>query len=640
MAKTTKNKGANAWLPSDLPDLRKAKLIAVDTETHDPNIQLGPGGVRGDGKILGISIATDYGWSGYIPVAHPNSPENFQVSAVKRWFNDQMRTSVPKIGANILYDLEWLMCSGYKIDGPFFDVQFAEPLLDEHKRKYNLASLSEKYLSEDERKATTTMEETAREYLGKFKGDVRKYLWQLPAVAVGPYAHRDATATLQVFQKQKVLLEKESLWELFRLECRLIPLLIRMRLRGVRVDIPRTEQTLADMEKESKKLHCRLKRIAGQEVAIWTNKSIASAFDKAGLKYPKTAIGTPSFEAVFLREHEHPLAKALLKTRQLSVAMNNFLKGMILQHQHKGRLYTQFHPLRTDDKGTVSGRFSSANPNLQQVPGREDTSVELVRNLFIPDEGEEWWKSDYSQIEYRLMVHYAFVTGVEKAEYARDLYRRDPNTDFHQMVADLIQRPRKQAKNINFGLAYGMGKDKLAKSLGLSRAEAEEVLRTYHREAPFLKVLSQKVSLKADSRGFIRTILQRKRRFPLWEPRGNYGDEREAPLPHEEAIEKWGGGIQRAYTYRALNALIQGSAADLMKKAMVDMHESGVFDVLGIPALTVHDELDGSKPKGKKADAALREAMHIMTSAIPLEVPVMVDCSTGANWFDNKEFKL
>jgi DNA polymerase I-like protein with 3'-5' exonuclease and polymerase domains len=305
-------------------------------------------------------------------------------------------------------------------------------------------------------------------------------------------------------------------------------------------------------------------------------------------------------------------------------------------------VYGQFHLLRGDEGGTRSGRFSSSTPNLQNLPSRDDELAPLVRGLFIPDDGhKQWRKYDYSQIEYRFLIHFA-VNGLhdDSADEVRRIFNANPQTDYHDMTRDLVHRQtgqlldRKPIKNINFGLIYGMGVDKLAGGLGLSVKEGKELFAAYHKGAPFAKATMDACSKEAMDFGTITTILGRKSRFDLWEP-DSWGHDREnLALPYEQAILRY-GKIRRAYTHKALNRRLQGSAADLMKVAMLQCWEEGIFDETGVPRLTVHDELDFSDPGGK--DEAFRAMRHVLETAIPLRIPVKADCDIGPNWGNVKE---
>jgi DNA polymerase I-like protein with 3'-5' exonuclease and polymerase domains len=377
------------------------------------------------------------------------------------------------------------------------------------------------------------------------------------------------------------------------------------------------------MRHKEKQLLQTLKEQAGTQVDIWAAASIAKAFDKLGIEYPRTSQGAPSFTKSFLDTNEHPMAKMIVEARELNKTHGTFLTPYLEHARRDGRIHTHFNQMRNEDGGTVTGRLSAANPNLQQVPARHEIIGPMVRSLFLPEEGNLWAANDFSSQEPRLLVHYATLLGLPGAEKMADAYRKNPDTDFHQMVADMAGIKRKAAKTIGLGLMYGMGKAKLANSLDLPLEEASELIGTFHSKVPFLRGTVDAVMRRIEhpgSGGAIRTLLGRKCRFPLWEP-VQYGVNK--ALPYEQAIMAYGQRIKRAGTYKGLNRLIQGSAADQTKAAMVALHKAG-FKLL----LQVHDEVAISVDTVEEA----REAADIMARAVTLEVPSRVDVETGPSW--------
>ena len=393
-----------------------------------------------------------------------------------------------------------------------------------------------------------------------------------------------------------------------------------MRWNGVRVNEDAAEEKSKYLKREEYKLLDNIAKDYGLPIEVWNARSIAKAFDKAGLTYPRTPKSNqPSFTAQWLEGHSHSLPQSIVKARRYNKMRTTFIDKMIFEHSHNGRIHGQMHPLRSDDGGTVTGRFSYSTPNLQQVPARDPELGPLIRGLFIPEEGCLWGAFDYSQQEPRLTVHYASLTNQPGAEDAVVQYR-DENADFHQIVADMANIPRKQAKDINLALSYGMGKKKLIYTLGISDSEAEDLIARYHQRVPFVKALADSCMRNAGNRGYVTTLLGRKCRFNLFEPRG----ERTIPLPYPEAAEKWGEeNIARSYTYKALNRLIQGSAADMTKKAMLDLYKEGY-----VPHVQVHDELDISVETKQQA----KQIKEIMENCVQLEVPNIVDAELGTTW--------
>ena len=603
-----------SWAPPEvLPDLSSAKEIAVDLETRDPDLILkGPGWATNTGEVVGVSIATD-GWSGYLPFGHQGGG-NLEKEFVISWVKKQLSGSSDKIFHNAMYDVGWLRRLGIIVNGTIHDTMIAAPLVNENRNRYSLDSLGSEYCSE--RKDETLLREAAH----SFGVDPKAEMWKLPANYVGFYAEQDAVLTLKLWKVLKDLLDKEEVSQIYELERSLLPLLLEMRWKGVRVDENAAEKQSVYLKSQEQKLLSQIKKDYGVPVEVWNAKSISKAFDKAGLTYPRTPkTNVPSFTAQWLESHSHILPQSIVKARRYNKMRTTFIDKMIFEHSHNGRIHGQMHPLRSDDGGTVTGRFSYSTPNLQQVPARDPELGPLIRGLFIPEEGCLWGAFDYSQQEPRLTVHYASLTKQPGAQNAVEQYR-DENADFHQIVADMANIPRKQAKDINLALSYGMGKKKLISMLNISDTEAEDLISKYHQRVPFVKALADSCMRNASNRGFITTLLGRKCRFNLFEPRNT----RTVPLAYEEAAEKWGEeNIVRSFTYKALNRLIQGSAADMTKKAMVNLYEAGY-----IPHIQVHDELDISVETKKQA----KEIKEIMENCVQLEVPNVVDAELGKTW--------
>ena len=603
-----------SWAPPEvLPDLSSAKEIAVDLETRDPDLILkGPGWATNTGEVVGVSIATD-GWSGYLPFGHQGGG-NLEKEFVISWVKKQLSGSSDKIFHNAMYDVGWLRRLGITVNGTIHDTMIAAPLVNENRNRYSLDSLGSEYCGE--RKDETLLREAAH----SFGVDPKAEMWKLPANYVGFYAEQDAVLTLKLWKVLKDLLDKEEVSQIYELERSLLPLLLEMRWKGVRVDENAAEKQSVYLKSQEQKLLSQIKKDYGVPVEVWNAKSISKAFDKAGLTYPRTPkTNVPSFTAQWLESHSHILPQSIVKARRYNKMRTTFIDKMIFEHSHNGRIHGQMHPLRSDDGGTVTGRFSYSTPNLQQVPARDPELGPLIRGLFIPEEGCLWGAFDYSQQEPRLTVHYASLTKQPGAQNAVEQYR-DENADFHQIVADMANIPRKQAKDINLALSYGMGKKKLISMLNISDTEAEDLISKYHQRVPFVKALADSCMRNASNRGFITTLLGRKCRFNLFEPRNT----RTVPLAYEEAAEKWGEeNIVRSFTYKALNRLIQGSAADMTKKAMVNLYEAGY-----IPHIQVHDELDISVETKKQA----KEIKEIMENCVQLEVPNIVDAELGKTW--------
>jgi len=605
------------WVPPNhFPDLSDAKEIAIDLETCDPHMEsMGPGWPRNDGYVVGYAVAVD-GWSGYYPVAHGGGG-NIDRTVVERWIRKVLATPADKIMHNAAYDAGWLAASGFTINGRLIDTMVAAPLIDENRFSYSLNALGFDYLKE------VKSEQGLKDAAGDFGVHAKKELWKLPAMYVGEYAEQDAALTLKLWQSFKAVLRNEEVESIFSLESELLPILVDLTKRGTRFDRDKAKRVIKEYQDREEKLIADLKKLCGRHVDIWAAASIASAFDGLKVAYPKTNTGLPSFTKSFLEGCDHPAAQMIVEARELNKTHGTFLQPYLDFSKHDGRIHPHVNQLRSDEGGTVTGRLSMANPNLQQVPARHEIIGPLVRSLFLPEEGELWASNDFSSQEPRLLVHYAALLDLPGAEKMAQSYRDDPRTDFHQMVADMAGIKRKAAKTIGLGLMYGMGKQKLANSLDLPLDEASELISTFHQKVPFLRGTVDAVMRRIEhpaSGGAIRTLLGRKCRFPLWEPI-EWGVNK--ALPREEAVLKYGPRIKRAMTYKGLNRLIQGSAADQTKAAMVALHKAG-FKLM----LQVHDEIAISVKNREEAE----EAARIMEQAVRLEVPSVVDVEIGDSW--------
>lgn len=636
------------WTLPTLPDLSGAEIISLDLETYDPTIkEFGPG-VRRDGRILGIAVAVPHGGRWYIPFGHPEGPQ-YDEAVVKEWaLTELCRPNQAKLGANLLYDLDYLAQWGVPVTGPFFDVLLAEPLLDENRFRYNLGSLAEQYLHEG--KETVIVEQVCE--IRGFKGDPRQHLYKLPSDIVAPYAEGDVDRPLRIFEQQKKLLKEDGLWDLFMLETRLVPLMLAMRRRGVRVDTVAAEKFLHEVTENAMQAQRAVNDIADFHVEIHAAASIKKAADALGIKYNLTRKGNPSFTGAFLQYQAGPFGLAIIEARKWDKLRGTFLRGHLGEdHVLNGRIHCEFNQLRGTDYGTVTGRFSSSNPNLQQIPKKDPTTA-ILRSFFKPEPGELWGRADYSQVEIRILAHYAQGYG---ADEIRAEFNKNPDTDYHSLCAEIAGIERKHAKAINFGVIYGMGAKKLSKDLGLSMTEGSALLQNYYLKLPFIKATTALATNTAASRSWIHTILGRRRRFNEWEPSDwnlsqefrtvDEIDRRSATAVRDWMIEARKRyiaehpterepryGVKRAWTYRALNAVIQGSAADLFKQALVNIWESGVCDVLGAPLLLVHDEVDFSVPNTTEGKEAFDESVRLMETAVPFRVPIKVDAKLKKDW--------
>ena len=606
------------WVaPHELKDLSGAKEVAIDLETYDPHLMtLGSGNVTQKGHIVGVAVAVE-GWSGYYPIGHEGGG-NMDKKLVLEWVQDlvsQEKTTF--IFHNAMYDVCWLRSAGINIRGKIVDTMIAASLIDENRLSYQLNTLSKFYIGMG--KDESVLNAAAKEY----GLDAKKDMWRLPALFVGQYAERDAESTLKLWKRLETELYQQELWDVFNLETKLFPCLVDMRFKGVRVDLEHADKLKQNLMQREAKIVARIKELTGVDVEISAARSIAKAFDKLGLPYDRTEkANEPSFTKNFLQNHPHELPQAIAEAREINKAHSTFIDS-ITKHAVNGRIHADINQIRSDQGGTVTGRFSMSNPNLQQIPARHPELGPMIRSIFIPEENTTWGSFDYSQQEPRILVHYAKLQNLEGVDEIVNAYNQG-DADFHQVVADMAGIERKQAKTINLGLMYGMGKNKLMSELGLMKDSAEKLIRQYHTKAPFVKKLMDNVTRKAEDRGKIRTLGGRACHFDLWQPT-QFGIFK--PLPLEQARKEYDEPLKRAFTYKALNKLIQGSAADMTKKSMVALYENGI-----IPHIQIHDEVDISVESDKKAE----QIIEIMESAVELKVPNKVDYEHGKNWGEIK----
>ena len=629
------------WIcPENFPNLKGYSHIAIDLETKDPDLKsMGSGAIRGHGQIVGIAVAVE-GWSAYYPIAHEGGG-NLEKEKVMAWIKEVCSAPNIKLFHNAMYDVCWLRAAGVEIRGQIVDTMVMASLIDENRLWYSLNSIAFDYLGK------TKNEAALNEAAQSWGIDPKSEMYKLPAMYVGSYAEKDAELTLELFKVLTKEIEFQKIQPIFKLETDLFPCLIDMKFKGVRVDIDQANKLKQQLLSQEQSILIEIKKQTGIEPQIWAARSISKVFDKLGLHYERTEKSlAPSFTKNFLQEHKHPIVQMIAKAREINKAHTTFI-DTILRFEHKGRIHADINPIRSDQGGTVTGRFSYANPNLQQIPARNKELGPLIRSLFIPEEGHKWGCFDYSQQEPRLVVHYAAeIEPICFDEAVENIVERfnSNNVDFHKTVADMAGISRTQAKTINLGLFYGMGKAKLQAELGLStKAEAENLFNQYHDNVPFVKELMTFTSKLANQNGYIKTLLGRKCRFDKWEVDEFRMGTMSTPMTKEEATQKFIDGwlakypqadverlkqdpkIKRCFTYKALNKLIQGSAADMTKQAMLNLYKEGI-----VPHIQIHDELDISVID----DIQAKKIIDIMENAVQLAIPNKVDYESGNSWGD------
>ena len=657
-------------------DLTDVNIVAVDLETYDPELKTkGSGAVRGIGKVCGIGVCTGK-QTCYFPIRHKNSdklaPKETWEKLNKVLFQNP---NIKKVFHNAMYDVCWIRAeTGLMPKGELLDTMIAAAVIDENRMRYTLDSVSKDYLTESKYKYDLQTK-SLKEHGIK---DPLNNMHKLPYSLVKDYAEQDVKLTLKLWEvfepklKETIFVnpegEKKSLQKIFQLETELFPCLVDMKFKGVRVDVEKAKQFGNELETERDQLIKDIHKETKVKIEIWASASIKKLLDQQKItdykKTPKS--GMPQLPKQYLRTHKNKYLRMIARARECDKAKNAFVEGL-LSFVHKGRIHADINQIRSDQGGTVTGRFSMSNPNLQQVPAKGEIG-KRIREIFIPEEGCTWGSFDYSQQEPRIVVNYALKWELPGTESLAEAYSKDPKTDFHAIVANMAKIPRSQAKTINLGLFYGMGKMKLQKELELTPQQARDLFYEYHSKVPFIKELTSGLIQFAEEHELIYTLGDRFCRFDRWEPyekqwnasigrfeievkieERKYNEEKEEwqtitsyryePVPvltKEQAKLKYreqypddtnytnfNKHYRLAFTYRALNRLVQGSAADMTKQAMVNLYKNGI-----LPHIQIHDELCVSIPNKETA----LQVKSIMENAIRLRIPNKVDYASGDNW--------
>lgn len=627
---------------SQLPsDWNRAGRVSFDVETRDADLRkLGPG-VRRGAYIVGFSFALEgegRGW--YVPIRHlggGNVEDPEKALAYLRHQAAHFKGEL--VGAKLDYDLDFAAEEGavFRQVSMFRDVQVAEPLLDELQYSYSLDSILERHglPGKDE----VMLRRAAADY----GLDPKSELWKLPGNLVGEYGEADALRPLQLLKKQEEMLREQNLWDVWNLESRVLPVLVKMRRRGVRIDLEQLDKVERWSLAEEQKAWGEIARATGIRVKVGDAMKadvIAPVLESLGLSVPVTAkTRKPSITKDWLDEIEHPVAGYIRRARQVSQLRSTFVNS-IRNHMVQGRIHCTFNQLKRqkegedETEGAAYGRLSCSDPNLQQQPARDPEIGPMWRAIYIPDPGGMWGQLDYSQQEPRMLLHWAVRAGARrltphahaKAMEMAEQFRRDPSTDNHTAFTKMVhgddvvhwedfKRKRDECKQIFLGLCYEMGGPKLCKKLGLPTKviehwktgrkmevagdEGQALLDKVNERVPYIKLLSADLQRVAKERGYVMTISGRRCRFPK-DDVGNYD-----------------------WTHKALNRIIQGGSADQTKTALVEM------DRAGLPLqLQVHDEIDLTVDSWEMAELGAK----IMEECVPLEVPSKVDAECGPNW--------
>jgi DNA polymerase I-like protein with 3'-5' exonuclease and polymerase domains len=654
------------WHPpalADLPSWSGAKRIALDVETRDENLTKTGIGVRRGGYITGISFTIEGHRSYYLPIRHAGGG-NLDPQAVLRYVRDNAATfSGQVVGAYLSYDLDYLLQEDIKFPQLqyFRDIQVAEPLIDELQDSFSLAAIGRKYGVEAKN------EEFLRKAALEFKIDPKKEMWKLHSGYVGAYAERDSASPLLLLREQEKLIEQQDLWNIWNLESKVLPVLVKMRRRGVLIDQDKLAQVEAYSLVEAQKAMDKIKALTGVEIShldVMNNNKCAKAFEAIGIKLGFTAKGKINIDQTIL-ERTGELGKTLNWARKVSKLRTTFAQS-IRTHMVNGRIHCTFNQIARSDGdgddtvGAKYGRLSAVDPNLQQQPSR-DEFASFWRSIYIPEPGAIFNSNDYKQQEPRWTTHFAALMKLKGAEAAAERYRNDPKTDNHDMMTrfvhsdalvdqwlaeknPLYKGKRSEAKDIFLGLCYGEGGAKLCRDLGLptrwafrprasgvkffetrkdalaykyqsgddgfmweaAGEEGQAILDKFDAKVPFVRELAKAAKEKAARKGVVRTVGGRALHFPMRND-GSYD-----------------------WTHKALNRVIQGSGADQTKIAMVmidaEMPETFM-------QLQVHDEINSSVSGVEEAT----KIAVIMRDCIPNTlVPFQIDIEMGKSWGEVK----
>ncbi len=619
------------WVaPTSFPNLSGEKVIGLDIETKDPGLlERGPGFIRGDASIAGVSIATfERAW--YFPVAHLGGGNIHNPEAFFEYLRDVLNVEDRfVVGAHLQYEFEGLSSKGVEIRGKLIDVQIAEALIDEEQRSYSLENVARRHIGEG--KDETLLNQACAEFGLK---DPKGSLHKLPAKYVGPYAEQDAQRPLRIFAKQKVILENEGLMPIFELESKILPLLWKMRKRGVPIDVEKAARLSKEWQLLEDTKSLELMKLTGFIVDVRSEVHLCKIFTKNKWNYPTTPKGNASFTGEFLESCNKPETDLICDIREIYHMRNTFLDGMV-NDCIRGRLHPQWRQIASDEGGTRTGRMACANPNAQQVPagkyrttGKENPYGRAIRSCFISETGN-WAKFDYKQQEPRILTHFANLCKFTGAPLAAMAYSTNKAMDFYNYIVESAGIDRRVAKDMYLGLCYGMGVNKLCAKLGKPKDEGERIIADFNTRVPFIKEIADSCERNAQQRGYIKTLLGRRRHFNRFEPVDGFKRRQNGELvmamPEKEAREKWPGvRLVRADTRKALNALIQGSAADMVKASLLKCYEEGG----DIPYLAVHDELDFPVSDEDHAKSLLGK----IESSVEMTVPIYADMDYGKNW--------
>lgn len=582
-----------------LTRLRDAELIAFDTETTSLDYM--------QAEVVGLSFAVEPGQAAYLPLAHdyPGAPDQLSREDVFRQIGPLLADAAkPKLGHHLKYDRSVLANHGVALNGIAYDSMLESYIVDSTASRHDLDSLCQKYLGHTNIK----FEEVAG------KGAKQLTFNQVPLETAAPYAAEDADMTLRLHQKLWPKLEAiPRLRELYEtLECPLIPVLGDIERTGVKVDVEMLKTQSRELAERMQAVEAEAHTLAGEPFNLGSPKQIqAILYDKQQLPVlAKTPKGAPSTAEPVLQELalDYPLPKRILEYRSLSKLKSTYTDKLPLQvNPRTGRVHTSYH-----QAVAATGRLSSSDPNLQNIPVRT-AEGRRIRQAFIAEAGCVVLAADYSQIELRIMAHLSGDEGLVQAfAQGEDIHRATAAEVFGASPDTVSSDQRRSAKAINFGLIYGMSAFGLAKQLGIDRGKAQQYVDLYFERYPGVKAYMESTRELAREQGYVETLFGRRLYLP---------DIRARNVQRRQAAER-----------TAINAPMQGTAADIIKKAMLSVDEWINAGGCGVRmVMQVHDELVFEVPEAD-VTRVRQEICQRMEGAALLSVPLKVDAGVGANW--------
>lgn len=571
------------------------KRFAFDTETTSLDYRVA--------QIVGFSVAFDAQDAYYVPLAHDyeNAPAQLDreqiLAQIKPILEDE---SVQKIGHHLKYDAHVLENHGIELKGWYFDTMLASYVLNAVATRHGMDDVSRLYLSH----LTTTFEQVAG------KGAKQKTFNQIEIETAAHYAAEDAHVTYRLFEVLDAKLQKhpELVNILHNVEMPVARVLTIMEENGIELDLGFLDQLGVEFANTMANLESQITELAGQSFNVSSPKQVGEIlFDKLGLKGgKKTATGQYSTSESVLEKIDHPITELILDYRGLSKLKSTYTDGLLKQaNSDTHRVHTSYHQALT-----ATGRLSSTDPNLQNIPVREEIGRQ-IRKAFIAPQGRVLLAADYSQIELRLMAHFSQDEAlVDAFNHGQDVHRRTAAEVLGVTLEDVTSDQRRQAKAVNFGLLYGMSEFGLTRQLGFSREESRGYIAKYFQRYPGVLDYMERTRQIAREQGFVETILGRR----LY-------------TPDIMASNKM---IKQAAERAAINAPLQGSAADIIKMAMIAVDQMLPKDQAKM-LLQVHDELVFEVDEAI-ADELAPQLAKVMQSVLNISVPLVVEVGKGRNW--------